>query len=116
MSGRMHEVELVLVSLLLSVAVLGTAARIIGIPYPIVLVLGGLLLGFVPGLPHVELQPDLVPGIFLPPLLYAAAFFANLRDLRADLRTISLTAVVLVLVTMAVVAVIAHAVVPGLPW
>jgi Na+/H+ antiporter len=112
----MHEVELVLVSLLLSVAVLGTAARVIGIPYPIVFVLGGLVLGFVPGLPHVELQPDLVLVIFLPPLLYAAAFFANLRDLRADLRTISLAAVVLVLVTMVVVALIAHAVVPGLPW
>jgi Na+/H+ antiporter len=112
----MHEVELVLISLLLAVVVFGTAARVIGVPYPIVLVVGGLLLGFAPGLPRVELAPDLVLVIFLPPLLYAAAFFANLRDLRADLRTISLAAIVLVLVTMLVVAVIAHAAVPGMSW
>ncbi len=112
----MREVELVLVSLLLAVAVFGAAARALRIPYPIVLVLGGLLLGFVPGLPPVRLQPDLVLVIFLPPLLYAAAFFANLRDLRADLRSISLLAIGLVLATAAVVALIAHAVVPGIGW
>src|SRR4051794_26421790 len=109
----MHEVELVLISLLLAVAVFATAARVIGIPYPIVLVVGGLLLGAVPGLPRVELEPDLVLVIFLPPLLYAAAFFANLRDLRENLRVISLLAIVLVLFTMAVVAVFAHEVIHG---
>ena len=112
----MHEVELVLVSLLLAVAVFGAAARAVNIPYPIVLVVGGLLLGFVPGLPHVALAPDLVLVIFLPPLLYSAAFFANLRDLRADVRSISFLAIGLVLATAAVVAAIAHAVVPGLGW
>jgi monovalent cation/hydrogen antiporter len=111
----MGEVELVLISLLLAVAVFGTAARVVGIPYPIVLVIGGLLLGALP-LPHVELEPDLVLVIFLPPLLYAAAFFANLRDLRADMRSIGLAAIVLVLVTTVVVAVVARAVVPGIPW
>jgi monovalent cation/hydrogen antiporter len=112
----MHEVELVLISLLLAVAVFGTAARIIGVPYPIVLVIGGLVLGVVPGLPHVELQPDLVLVIFLPPLLYAAAFFANLRDLRENLRVISLLAIVLVLFTMTVVAIVARLVIPGMSW
>jgi Na+/H+ antiporter len=111
-----HGVETVLVSLLLAVAVLGAAARAVNIPYPIVLVLGGLALGFVPGLPPVTLPPDLVLVIFLPPLLYSAAFFANLRDLRADLRSISLLAIGLVLMTAAVVGVVAHAVVGGLPW
>jgi Na+/H+ antiporter len=95
--------------------VFGTAAKVVGVPYPIVLVLGGLVLGALP-LPHVELQPDLVLVIFLPPLLYAAAFFANLRDLRADMRSIGLAAIVLVLVTTGVVAVVAHAVVPDMPW
>ena len=80
------EVELVLISLLVAVAGLGAISRALGIPYPIVLVVGGLALGFVPGLPDVELEPDLVLVIFLPPLLYSAAFFANLRDLKADLR------------------------------
>ena len=54
------------------------------IPYPIVLVVGGLVLGFVPGMPDAELDPDLVLVIFLPPLLYSAAFFANLHDLRHE--------------------------------
>ena len=67
-------------------AVLAAAARAINVPYPIVLVIGGAR-GLAPiGLPDVELDPDLVLLIFLPPLLYSAAFFANLRDLRADLR------------------------------
>src|SRR3954451_6229965 len=112
----MHEVELVLISLLLAVAVFGTTARVVGIPYPIVLVIGGRLLGAVPGLPRVELEPDLVLVIFLPPLLYAAAFFANLRDLRENLRVISLLAIVLVLFTMTVVAVVAREVIPGMSW
>jgi monovalent cation/hydrogen antiporter len=112
----MHDVEFVLISLLLAVAVLGAAARWLNIPYPIVLVLGGLVLGFVPGLPHVRLEPDLVLVIFLPPLLYAAAFFANLRDLKADMRVISLMAIGLVLCTAAVVGAVAHAIVPGMPW
>src|ERR671929_1669100 len=112
----MHSAETLLIGLLLAVAVLGAAARAVNIPYPIVLVAGGLALGFVPGLPDVTLEPDLVLVIFLPPLLYSAAFFANLRDLRADLRTITLLAVGLVLLTAAVVGVVAHAVVGGMPW
>ena len=112
----MHEVELVLISLLVAVAGLATAARLANIPYPIVLVVGGLVLGFVPGLPNVELAPELVLVLFLPPLLYSAAFFANLRELRADARSISLLAIGLVLATMCVVAVVAHALVDGLPW
>jgi CPA1 family monovalent cation:H+ antiporter len=112
----MHEVEFVLVSLLVSVAVLGAAARAVNIPYPIVLVVGGLVLGFIPGLPDIELAPELVLVIFLPPLLYSAAFFANLHDLRTSLRPIALQAVVLVLFTMVAVAVVIKALVPEMPW
>src|SRR5919206_5055916 len=112
----MHSAETLLIGLLLAVAVLGAAARAVNVPYPIVLVLGGLVLGAVPGLPKVVLPPDLVLLIFLPPLLYSAAFFANLRDLRADLRSISMLAVGLVIATAAAVAAVAHAVVPGLGW
>ena len=65
----MHDVELVLISLLVAVAGLAAAARAVDIPYPIVLVCGGLALGFVPGLPDVALEPELVLVIFLPPLL-----------------------------------------------
>ena len=86
------------------------------IPYPILLVLGGLALGFVPGLPEIDLPPDLVLVGVLPPLLYGAAFFTSLRDLRANVRPVGLLAVGLVLLTMVVVAVVAHTIVPGLPW
>jgi CPA1 family monovalent cation:H+ antiporter len=112
----MHEVEFVLVSLLVAVAVLGAAARAVNIPYPIVLVIGGLVMGFIPGLPDIELAPELVLVIFLPPLLYSAAFFANLHDLRTSLRPIALQAVVLVLFTMVAVAVVIKALVPEMPW
>jgi CPA1 family monovalent cation:H+ antiporter len=111
-----HDVELVLVSLLVAVAVLAAAARAVNVPYPIVLVVGGLGLGLLPGLPEVELEPDMVLVIFLPPLLYSAAFFANLHDLRRDARGISMLAIGLVLATMCVVAVVAHELVDGLPW
>ncbi len=112
----MHELELILVSLLVSVAVLGAAARAVNIPYPIVLVIGGLALGFIPGLPDAELEPELVLVTFLPPLLYSAAFFANLHDLRRDMRGISMLAIGLVLATMCTVAVVAHALVDDLSW
>jgi len=112
----MHEVELLLLGLMVAVAGLSVLARWVRVPYPIVLVLGGLVLGFVPGVPAVELPPELVLVVFLPPLLYWAAFFSSPRDLQADLRAISLLAVGLVLATMGAVAATAHALVDGLPW
>src|SRR5215212_4489353 len=83
--------------------------------YPILLVLGGLALGFVPGLPAVELDPELVFLLFLPPLLYYEALFTSWRDFRFNLRPILLLAVGLVLMTTVVVAAVAHWV-AGLPW
>jgi Na+/H+ antiporter len=112
----MEHLEAVIISLLVAVAFLSAVATRIGIPYPILLVVGGLALGFVPEIPDVRLQPDLVLVVFLPPLLYSAAFFANLRELRADARMITMTSTVLVAVTSAAVAVAAHALVDGLPW
>jgi len=108
--------EIVLAGLLLTVATLVTLARVMNVPYPIFLVLGGLAIGFVPGMPEIELEPELVLLIFLPPLLYSAAFFASLRDLRRNVGPISLLSVGLVLLTCAAVAVTVHAVVPGMSW
>jgi monovalent cation/hydrogen antiporter len=105
-----------LLGLMVAVVALSALARTVGIPYPIVMVLGGLALGFVPGLPDVELDPDLVLVLVLPPLLYSAAFFSSLRDLKANLRPISLLAVGLVVLTTCAVAVVAHALIEGLPW
>src|SRR3954470_11926117 len=111
-----EQVEIIVVGLFVAVAGLAALSRAVGVPYPIALVLGGLVLGLIPGLPRVELNPDVVLVIFLPPLLYSGAFFASLRDLRRDLRTISLLAVGLVLATMAAVAVVAHQVIDDMPW
>jgi Na+/H+ antiporter len=112
----MDHLEAVIISLLVAVTFLSALATRVGVPYPILLVVGGLGLGFVPGVPDVRLQPDLVLVVFLPPLLYSAAFFANLRELRADARTITLTSTVLVAVTASAVALAAHALIDGLPW
>jgi monovalent cation/hydrogen antiporter len=112
----MEDHELLLLGLMAAVVGLNALARVVHVPYPILLVIGGLLLGALPGMPDVDLDPDLVLVLFLPPLLYGAAFFASLRDLRADLRGISMLAIGLVLVTMCAVAVVAHAMIDGLPW
>jgi len=108
--------SLVLLTLLVSATTLLVLAPIVRIPYPILLVLGGLAIGFVPGVPHYALRPDVVLVGFLPPLLYAAAFFTSLRDLRSNARPISLLAVGLVLATMLTVAAVCHAVISDLSW
>jgi len=87
-----------------------------GIPAPVLLVLGGTLLAFVPELPRPTLSPEVVFLVFIPPLLYWSAFNTSWRDFRWHLRSISLLSVGLVLVTMAAVAAVAHALVPALPW
>src|SRR5580765_3196639 len=97
------------------VAGLNVVALRLSIPYPIVLVIGGLVLGALPGIPDIELNPDLVLVIFLPPLLYSASVFADLKALRDNLRPILLLATGLVFATMALVAVISHEVI-GLSW
>jgi len=102
--------------LLAVVLALTTLARRLLIPYPVLLVLGGLAFALVPGLPPVQLHPDLVFLVVLPPILWSAAYFTSLRDFRQNLRPISLLAVGLVLATTAVVAAAARAIVPGLPW
>jgi CPA1 family monovalent cation:H+ antiporter len=108
-------IEVVLL-LLLAATALAILARRLGIPYPILLVLGGLGLGLVPGLPPVELEPDLVFLLFLPPILFGAGYFTSIHDFRANLRPIGLLSVGLVLATTVVVAIVAQALIPGLGW
>ena len=90
--------------LLVAVAALTWLAQRLRIEYPILLVIGGLLIGFIPGLPTIQLSPDVVFLLFLPPLLYYEAFTSSIRDFRANLRLITLNAVFLVIVTIAAVA------------
>jgi CPA1 family monovalent cation:H+ antiporter len=111
-----HGTALVALGLIAAGAALLSLAPAIGVPYPILLVLGGLVLGFLPGMPEFELRPEVVFFGVLPPLLYGAAFFTSLRELRANARPIGLLAVGLVVVTTVAVAVVAHLLVPGLGW
>ena len=111
----MEHIEPVVLGLLVAVAALSVIAQFVRIPYPILMVLGGLGLGLIPGAPEVALNPDVVLAVFLPPLLYIGAFFTSLRDVRRDARVISMMAIGLVAATAVAVAVVAHELV-GLPW
>jgi monovalent cation/hydrogen antiporter len=110
-----HEIESILV-LLLAAALLVRLAEFGKIPAPIVLVLGGLAIALIPGLPEVELDPDTIFLIFLPPLVYAAGWRTSPQELRALMLPLGLLAVGLVFLTAAVVALVAHALVPELSW
>jgi monovalent cation/hydrogen antiporter len=114
---ELHGQELIqLFGLLTAVGALLFLAPMTRIPYPILLVLGGLALSLVPGLPEFELPPDIVLIGFLPPLLYIAAFFTSLRDLRANVLPIGLLSIGLVGLTTLVVGVVAHSAIDGIPW
>jgi monovalent cation/hydrogen antiporter len=108
-------VESVLI-LMLAAALLVRLAEFGNVPAPIVLVLGGLAIAFVPGLPTVELDPDTIFLVFLPPLVYAAGWRASPQELRAVTRPLALLSVGLVFLSAAVVAAVAHALIPGLGW
>ena len=110
----MNQIES-LIFLLGAAALLAQLARVLNVPYPILLVVGGLGLGFVPGLPVVQIAPEVIFIIFLPPLLNAAAFTSSPLDLRVHLRPIVLLAIGLVLLTTLAVATVVHLVVE-LPW
>src|ERR671911_2260816 len=110
----MNEIES-LIFLLGAAALLAQLARVLNVPYPILLVVGGLAIGFVPGLPVVQIAPEVIFIIFLPPLLNAAAFSSSPLDLRAHLRPIVLLAIGLVLATTCAVAALAHFLI-DLPW
>jgi NhaP-type Na+/H+ or K+/H+ antiporter len=95
-----HAVES-LIFLLGAAALLAQMARTLKVPYPVFLVLGGLAIGLLPGLPALKIPPEVIFLVFLPPLLNYAAFFSSPRELRAHLRPIAFLAIGLVLLTMA---------------
>lgn len=111
----MQQLELVL-WLLVIVTVLAAIADRLRIPYPMVLLAGGIVLTFIPGLPTISLDPDLALVLFLPPILFSAAYSTSWRDFWANRRPIGLLAFGLVLFTTGLVAMIAHALIPGISW
>jgi monovalent cation/hydrogen antiporter len=103
-------------AILVAIAILFEIARRIGVPYPTLLVLGGLGLAFIPGLPRISLEPELVLLVFLPPLLFSAAAESPIRDLRANFLPLVRLSIGLVVFTMVVVAAAIHAAIPSLSW
>src|SRR5689334_14028837 len=111
----MQALELVL-GLLVAVIALSLLAPTLRVPSPVLLVLGGVLLALIPQVPDIVLAPDLAFLLFLPPLLYSAAFDTSVRDLRAHLPPILSLAIGLVLATTCAVALVVHLVLPDLSW
>jgi CPA1 family monovalent cation:H+ antiporter len=106
----------ILVALIVATIPLVALARRVNISYPIVLVVAGLVLGFIPGLPKIRLDPDVVLLIFLPPLLYWESITAPTDVMAENAAQIALLAFGLVIVTTVAVAAAAHAIIPGIPW
>ncbi|HSC36467.1 MAG TPA: cation:proton antiporter, partial [Chitinophagaceae bacterium] len=101
------------VGLLVIILFLVMLARKVKISYPIILVLGGLALSFIPGLPDIEIDPDLIFVIFLPPLLYEAAWQTSWKELWRWRRVITSFAFLIVIATSFAIAVISHSMIPG---
>ena len=111
----MHEIELLVILLAVTTALAEVANRM-RVPYPVVLVLAGLGLSLLPGLPRVALAPNLVFFVFLPPLLFSSAWQLSWSAFRAELRPISLLAIGCVLFSLVLVAAVTHYVLPGFGW
>lgn len=105
-----------IIGLLLGAMVLSALARRLSVPYPTFLALGGMALAFIPGVPNWTLEPDLALALLVAPVLLDAAFDTSLRDLRANWLSVSTLVLVAVALTTAVVAAVAHWLVPGMPW
>jgi Na+/H+ antiporter len=110
-----HDIEFLML-LLLAIALLAQLAGRFDVPYPVFLVAGGLAIALIPGIPRLRLEPDVVFFVFLPPLLYAAAFTASPRDLKAQAGRIALLAIALVVLTVVVVAAVSRVVLGELSW
>jgi Na+/H+ antiporter len=113
-----HDIELIelILALMVGVGVIATAARALRVPYPILMVLGGLVMAVIPGIPSVVLAPEVVFLLFLPPLIYIAGFDTSQRDVKAQLRPILSLAVGLVIASTLLVGVAAHVLLPELGW
>jgi monovalent cation/hydrogen antiporter len=108
--------QAVFLLLLVFVAMFAGLARRLKVPYPILLVIAGLLLSFLPGMPRIRLNPDLVFLVFLPPLLYSASWTLSWREFQRNFVSIAMLAVGLVLFTVVGLALAAGSLLPGFDW
>ena len=114
--GGIHALEIILLLLLLFVVAFGELARRLNTPYPIILVIAGLLISFVPGIPRITLNPDVIFFVVLPPLLFSAAWLTSWREFSFNLVSIFLLAFGLVSFTVLGVAYAAPWFLPGFDW
>jgi monovalent cation/hydrogen antiporter len=112
---QLENITVILILLAVVTALVEVADRV-KVPYPVLLVLAGIGIGLIPDLPHMEMSPEVVFLIFLPPVLYSAAWTTSWLDFKASSRAISLLAVGCVIFTTAAVAVVAHYAIPGFGW
>ena len=105
----------VIIALIMGCAPLAWIARRLGLPDPVMLVLGGAALALIPGLPQVGIAPEIVFTVLLPPILYQAALHLPWGEVRESLRPILILAIGLVAATMAAIGLIAHWLIPSLP-
>lgn len=106
----------IVIFLLAVMIALSAVADKIKLPYPILLIIAGIAIGFIPSLPNIELNPEIIFLIFLPPLLYDAAFNISFKDFKTNINTIGSLAIGLVFITAAGIAVISHYIIPGMTW
>jgi monovalent cation/hydrogen antiporter len=116
MGISVHNIEITLLVLVVLVALLAVFARRLKVPYPIILVLGGLALSFIPFVPDVRLSPTVVFLVILPPLIFASALNTPWREFRFNIISITMLGLGLVIFTVVGVAVFAHFVIPGFDW
>jgi CPA1 family monovalent cation:H+ antiporter len=96
--------------------ILSALSEKIRLPYPVLLILVGIGVGFIPSMPDVEIDPEIIFLLFLPPLLYDAAFNISYKEFRTNLNTIGTLAISLVFLTASGIAVVAHYLIPGMSW
>jgi monovalent cation/hydrogen antiporter len=116
LGSGIQSLEAVFLLLLVFVAVFAGLARQLKIAYPILLVIAGLALSLVPGMPRIGLDPNLVFLVFLPPLLYSAAWMLSWREFQRNFVGIAMLAVGLVLFTVVGLALAAGSLLPGFDW
>lgn len=108
-----YSVVIIILAVMIGLSAIADKVRL---PYPILLISAGIAVGFIPTLPNIELNPEVVFLIFLPPLLYDAAFNISFRQFRTNINTISTLAISLVFITATGIAVTAHYLIPGMTW
>jgi len=111
----MEYYDIIIFLLFVAIAISAIAPRV-KIPYPVLLMAVGIIVGFIPGFHYVPIDPDVVFLLFLPPLLYDAAVNISFQEFKTNIRTISMMAVTLVFITMVAIAIVVKFLVPDITW